>query len=327
MRFLDHVNYIVGLAGQAEGGEFANLVKTKLNMVYFRLLEVLEVPHEEREFTFASVADTSKYGMPLYVKEILNIEDPTNKKNIYSLSSRQFDVRFPGTTTTGTPYLCYPFGTHGVEKQPASTGVLGIKSSHVDDKNEEYKVVITGFDGNGDMVRESKSLNGTTEVNTTATFATVERIMTVQAGGNAFNGNITIEDSSDNELAVIPPWWNSPDFVWIEFYPTPSAAVTYTVRASMRKAPLVQDDDWPELPLVHHDALDSGVIMDLFPQLGLSDLAAIHAQLFSSKLDSISDQGGSEMLEMATSTFANVSNRSGFRDRPHRPLIQGVDFV
>jgi hypothetical protein len=189
-------------------------------------------------------------------------------------------------------------------------------------------VIVVGFDANGVQIREEVTLTGTTEANTTNSFTTLKRIVKLQTAGNVFNGNVEIQDTSNNTLARIPIWIDSPDYQWVEFDPIPDAAITYTVRGEATTVPLVDDDDWPEIPLEFMDMLVSGPIMVLFPQLGLDSLAQTHRDSFEVRLDELLDsQGDSNMLPMASLTFANVHAETGPRDRPLRPQIQGVDFA
>ena len=82
------------------------------------------------------------------------------------------------------------------------------------------------------MVREKNDMNGTTSVTTTQTFSSVERIVkTYDDGVSSYSGTVTVKDSSANTIAVIPTWVDSPSYLWIEFYPIPDSAITYTVRA------------------------------------------------------------------------------------------------
>ena len=195
------------LAGLPEGGEFLSLVNLSMNSVYRRLLGLVPGEQEIREFTLATRVDVSKYGMPLYVDKVVTIEDTANSKNIYTLTNKRFDETYPGTTETGTPDRARMYGVYGVQRQPAATGAIGIRSSAAGDSGSGYVVTVVGLNGSTVLVRDEVTLTGTTEVATTNSYASVERVVKTPASGTSFAGNITVEDSSDNEISVIPIWW------------------------------------------------------------------------------------------------------------------------
>lgn len=327
MRYGTIIDRLLELAGQNAGGEFESLVKFHVNLVYRRLLDLGKNPHETREFTLTTVADTSQYGLPHYVRRVLNIEDPTNRRSIFGVTGRQYDLRYPGTDATGTPDQAYPLGVFGVEKQPQTTGVITLKSSSSADSGSNYKVNVRGFSG-GILVDETVTMTGTTEVDTTTEFTTLERVVKVPASDDVtFAGDVTVLDSDDNTLTIIPTYWESPDHQWIEFYPIPNASITYTVRAEMRKPPLVADSDWPEIAQEYHDLLVWGVTQDLFPKVGLEAIADRHARTYQERMrEYLASIGENNLTIINTHIFADVLNRVAYRGggRPGRPLILGV---
>lgn len=320
---------LLELAGQSSGGEFENLLELYINMVYQRYLDLSKVAHESREFSLTTESGTSQYGMPHGVRRILNIDDPTNKRNIYSITAREFDTSYPGTTTTGTPSRAYPLQVIGVQKQPAAAAGITVESDSTADSGSAYSVNFVGRDANGALIDEDITMTGTTAATLTSSFTTIERVVkTTTVSSGIFSGTLIVKDASANVLARIPKWWASGDFVWVEFYPGPDAAVTYTVRGEMRKPPLVQDTDWPELPLEFHDLLVWGTVEDLFPKIGLESVAISHAQTHKTRREEflISTQTGLSN-SARVNTFRDVTNMPFGRQRPRRPLIEGFDFV
>ena len=318
---------VLRYCGQGTGGDFESLVKVGINSVYFRILDKADIPHEEREFSLTTVASTSKYGMPLYVRKVLNIEDPTTPRFVFHTTARAFDKANPGTTETGTPAVAYPFGTYGTEKFPNSDGALTVVSSSTADDGANYKVRITGFNTSGVLVTEQVEMDGTTAVTTSNSYDStlgVQRIVKEPATGVSFSGNLTIKDDDANIISTLPVWWDSPDYHWIEFHPIPGAAITYTIRAEMRKPPLVNDGDWPEFDQEYHDLLIWGVTQDLLPTLGKPTTADSHRQTFQERFDELI--GGVQDEPSAIWVFGNVQARPGGGQRPFRPQIQGVDF-
>jgi len=324
--FREILTDVLAYSGQARGGAFEVLVKDQVNFAYRRILDSGKVPHEHREFSLTSVASTSKYGLPLYVRKVLNIEDPTTPRFVFMNTARDFDKRNPGSTDSSTPASAYPFGVRGVQKYPAGDGVLALTSDSGDDAGSDFKVRITGFNTSGVLVTELASMNGTNSVNTTTSWDSelgIERVTKVPATGFTFTGNVTVKDAAANTISVIPVWWDSPDYQWIEFDPIPAAAITYNIRCEMRKPPLVNDSDWPEFNQDFHDLLIWGVTADLLPTLGKSGVADRHRATFEARMSEFTGDNNSQPASLYV--FGNVQNRVQVRNRPLAPYIQGVD--
>lgn len=407
MLYRDLIDACLFYAGQARGGSVEHQIKKELNAVYKRILDSGLVPHEHREFSLTTRADQSQYGLPIYVKKVLNIEDPTNNKFVWETTAREYDRSYPGTTTTGTPLKSYSLGIRGVERYPEQDGVVSVRSDSTSDANATHTVQVTGFDVEDKLVTESVEMTALTQKATTNSYSAtlgLERITKTPSTGMSFSGNLTVTDStteisavvdtsttatttttfvSDTSglsstddayngrlvtfsgdpndgltrvitdytgstksftvdtlgtalindqdftiggfvLAVIPSMWESPDYQWIEFYPGPGSEVTYTIRCEMRKPPLINDGDWPEFDQDFHEMLVFGTTMTLLPTFGKSDTAMMHREAYNDMWQEFTGQ--STETTRALFVFANVQNRAGYSGRPHRPLIEGVDY-
>lgn len=335
MTYGEVVTTILDYAGQGSGGDFEKLVKRLVNGVYYRVLESGKVPQALREFTLTTVAGTSKYGLPLYVRRVLNIEDPTTPRFVYEETARSFDKGYPGTTESGTPSFAYPLGTYGVQVQPSTSGELIIEPSGSADFGSNYRVRVVGYRHNpgysydGALVTEivemgaSEFIPALTSYSYKADYG-VERIVKEPLSGYTFSTVVTVNDLEDVDLAVIPVGWTSPEYLWIEFHPIPDAAITYTIRSEMRKPPLVNTGDWPEFAAEYHDLLVFGVTMDLLPSLGKPEIGDRHRATYVKMLEAL--QRSNQKRPAGIRRFREVQSLAGPAQRPERPLIQGVDF-
>ena len=327
MYYSQIVSDILSYSGQATGGKAEDVVKRAVNTVYFRVLAEVDTPYEEREFTISSVANQRSLGMPLFVRKILNIEDTTTPRMVNETSARMFDRTRAGSTDTGTPYTFFVSQSRGVQKQPSANGTLTVVSSEASDAGSDFRVRIEGFNASGLLVSEILAINGTTPVTTTNSYSSsmgVERIVKVPAEGKAFTGTITLKDAAANTMADIPVAYESPNFLWIEFDPIPGESLSYTVRSEFRVPPLYHDYDWPKFNEQFHDLLIWGVTQDLLAAWGKPDTAAAHRVTYGERLEEF--KGVSTTSPAAIHVFENVQGYSGFRQRPSRPLIRGVDF-
>ena len=124
-------------------------------------------------------------------------------------------------------------------------------------------------------------------------------------------------------IAVIPTWVKSPQYQWIEFYPIPDAAITYTVRAEMFKPDLVNDYDWPALEDKYHDLilLDAGT--ELLPIFGKGDIALDFERKFGRRLKEA--KRSQNRTHRKDRQFSDV--QIGDHALPYRPLIRNVDII
>ncbi len=321
------VEEILAFAGQGTGGQAETLIKRMINTVYFRVLEVVDTPYEDRVFTVASVQNQATLGMPLGVRKIKNIEDPTTPRMLQETSARSFDRREAGSTDTGTPYEFFVAETRGTQKYPSTNGTLTVVSSSTSDSGSNYNLRVEGFNNNGDLVTELIQMNGTSNVASSHSYSSalgVERIVKAPLSNQEFSGDITVKDNAGNQIAYIPIMYDSPNYVTIEFNPIPGTSITYNVRAEMRVPPLVNDYDWPKFDEQFHDLLIFGVTQDLLAAWGKSDTAGAHRLTFSQRLDEFS--GRATSAPAAIHVFTNVQSAPGYRQRPGRPLVKGVDF-
>ncbi len=321
MTFNDIVSQVLDLSSQKSGGDYETMVKNAVNRAYRRVLQRVDQDNQYREFSLTSAASTSKYGMPLYVKKVLNIEDATNNKRVELISSSEYDVSYPGTSTSGPPDTCYVLGRYGTQAQPSSAGTIQVVSSNAADDGANFKLRVTGF-VSSQLQTEQITLDGTTAATSSNSYDAngLERLVKEAASGSSFTGTLTISDGTTT-FATIPPSWTSPTYLWIEFHPIPSSAITYTVRAIMHKPDLINDGDWPELDEDFHNMLIWGASAEVLPVVGKSTMGDKMAQRFENGINEMSDY--QQMRPNRVRVFSDVTSSPSL---PRRPLIPGVDI-
>ena len=325
MYFSEMVGQVLDLSGADSGDDFESMVKASINRVYRHMLNTVDADQERREFAFTLAANTRQAGLPLLVKQVLNIDDATNLRRIYDISAREFDVLHPGTTTTGDPDKAYPIGEFGVQAQPSSAENVRIKSSSASDSGTNFKVRVTG-EVSGVLTTETIQLNGTSNVNSASTYdaSRLERVTKVSASGAAWSGYLTLSGAtSGTTFAEIPVWFGSPTYLWYEFWPQPTANRAYTIRAIMRKPDLVNDEDWPEITDEFHNVLVWGAASECMPSMGKMQHAGQMARLYAEGLKRYKSATGMRQ----PNRIRIMADHTTGRDQLTRPLIQGVDYV
>jgi hypothetical protein len=316
--FADLYGDLLNLGGQDSTGDALSISKRGINRAYRRILSLSGQVSSQREFALASVSGISQYGLGPYVKRILNIDDPSNTRQVGQITKADYDGLYPGTTTSGDPRNYYILGSFGVNAQPSSASALAFVS---DASSDTGKIRINGF-VSGVYTTEQITLNGTVAVASTKSYTTVERITKLQETTTVHTGTVTVTSNSGGVTVVkLPFHMDSPTHLWVEFYPKPDSVITYTVRAEMNKPSLVNDGDWPDIDEDFHDAilyLAAGEVLPVFGQEGLG------ARLTEKGEDQIDALLGTRVSRNLVRQFVDVTTSSSIT--PTRPLISGVDI-
>lgn len=270
--------------------------------------------------TATTGTNSSQYGMPLYVKYDVNFEDPETGLPLKLMTKSEYDRKYPGVSqNTGEPKRYYHVGKFGVQTQPASqAGTVGVVSSSASDSQSTYVTVIGFLDGL--LVRDKVTMTGTTKANTTQTYDTLERIVKTSNGGVSWVGNVTVTDSNSNTIALIPHWVQSPDYLWVEFYPITDTSRQYVLRAQAFKPDMVNDDDWPEFDVDFHYLLDWGAFAQIGGVFGKPDEMLKYSGMYNNGLKSY--QSLVDPQPQLVQTFEDV--QMGVGSLPKHPWISGV---
>ena len=89
--FKDLYTHLNLLASEEDGDDFQLMAKREINFTYKEILSEGDNDLERREFTLTTRSGTAKYGMPIYVSQVLNIEDDTNDRMLTLRGPHEFD--------------------------------------------------------------------------------------------------------------------------------------------------------------------------------------------------------------------------------------------
>jgi hypothetical protein len=208
-----------------------------------------DVPH-----TFASVASTARYVLPESVARIHHISETTNDIALEAMSLGRYRHADPDpASSSGTPTHYVPIGRVAVATQPSNASEIFVDSTSASDTNTAYiEGIITG----GYTRTASVSMTGQTAVTLSAAITSFIEITDFYLSAAAV-GTVTLHEdaSGGTELARITIGAKRPRYYGFYLWPTPSAAVTYTVDYRREIADLVNDTDEPPLPTDIHPAL------------------------------------------------------------------------
>ena len=161
-----------------------------------------------------------------------------------------------------------PIGRVPVSKQPADISTLYVKSTSASDTGTAY---IEGIVSTGALFADSLTMTGLTAAPSNIAFSEVTDFY-LSAG---CTGAVTLlEDSgSGTELAKISLGYLRPRYYGFYLWPTPAAAVTYSIDYRRRILDMVNLTDEPPLPQEAHVLLVDYAVYRELDMKGDSDRA------------------------------------------------------
>jgi len=206
-------------------------------------------------FTVASVASQARYVLPEAVARITGMRETTNDLALGAMDLARYRHVDPDpTATTGTPTHYVPIGRVAVAVQPADASQIFVKSDSASDTTQVVYIegVITG----GYLRTASVTITGTTAVTLSSAITSFIEITDFYLSAAAV-GTVTLHEDSGlgTELARVTIGATRPRYYGFYLWPTPSAAVTYSVDYRRELVDLVNNTDEPPLPTDIHPAL------------------------------------------------------------------------
>ena len=206
-----------------------------------------------------TVAGQSDYGLGSLVASVQRIVDPTNERVLVERTAEWYRQADP-VPTSGTPDVWVPLGYQPTKIQPPSDTVsLTAVSTAAGDTTQVVDVEI--LLANGNRTTANATLNGTTAVNvatglTSPVLVTKFSLRTTPAGAVTLNAVNSTPTSTPIQTISIGE--TEARAFTLALWPTPSAAITYTVDAQRVFTEFFNDTDVPPLPLDFHPMLVDG---------------------------------------------------------------------
>ena len=228
-----------------------------------------------RNATFGLTSEDSRgfYGLPQMFERMDAIVQQSNNARLVMRTKDWFRSVDPGENSNGNPYVWVPEGLHPVFRLPDATGIWAASTSAAD---TTQVVRLLGASSHGDEQAEaSATLTGTSRV----AIGSVTDYSDVRewSVSSTCAGVVSLYDaaSSGNELARIPVGKTSVQYDCIRLWPTPSAALDYTIDGQALIYELVNSDDVPMLPVSYHDMLPCYARFRQYKKSGDSERAAM----------------------------------------------------
>lgn len=211
----------------------------------------------DSEATFDSVASQTIYGLGLPLGRLRGVSCDSYETVLAKRDVSWLRREDPGLTASGEPASVYvPRGWFPVQQHPANASSVFAKSTAAGDTTQvvDWEFVLLSLD----RVSGNTTLTGTTAVQLGTATTVIEVVkLTLRTAGA---GTITVHEDSGTgtQLTSFLAGALSRQFLHIQLWPTPSAAVTYRIDYSRVLQDLVNDTDVPLLPYDFHYLLALG---------------------------------------------------------------------
>lgn len=239
--------------------ELTNLLKTNNNAVSTsRILDWLNQAQDDVATemdpdnlivttSITTVSGTRRYTTDLEFNKIMSVVDTTNNVPLDPISETDVEDIDSELSQTGSPNFYTVYGLDWVREQPSSASVVTVVSSSASDTTQ--KVRINGI-VSGSVDTELLTLNGTTNVNGTKSFSEIHSI----AKDGTTTGRITVTTNSGGVTnAILAPSRYAEQRQALFLWPIPDGAYTMRVRGVRRTRPMLNNEDFPDLPEAYHD--------------------------------------------------------------------------
>lgn len=247
--------------GSSPTADVETRLTRRINEWHRRLLAMPGLARHLRDtmsVTLTTTAGQAVYGLPASVGQIVALSEGDNDIKLQQRSLSWLRTEDPGLTAEGVPEVYVPLGFAPVQTQPADASTLYVKSSAAGDTTQV--ATLRYLDASGREQSATATLTGTTAV---ALGSGVVEVTQFRLNVVA-TGTVTLhEDSgSGTELARLPIGALAQKFRRVQMWPTPQAAITYTVDAVRENRDLSADADEPLLPADFHYLLRLGAVSD-----------------------------------------------------------------
>jgi hypothetical protein len=239
-----------------------------------------------RKMTFSTTASQEDYNLDEEVDRIVLLRQRTSPVKLLYVPDHIFYKMEPNPEGhgSGTPRYYRLWEETGFSTQNTSAEALQVASSSASDSSA-FRVIVEGRESTNNLiVRESFTLNGTSQVTGTTTFA-IAGLLSVSKSAQT-TGTITIRGATSlTTFSQIAPEERAPRFKRISLYPIPSSAITMYLEYLERIRLLVNDADVPQMDHKWMPVLREGALSKVWGYKQNETAAAATFQIYQRNLE------------------------------------------
>ncbi len=243
--FLETKDKVLGLVQREGDSDYRSLIGDWMNFLLLTMYNQYDYWAEcQDRHTFATVASTEEYFMPLHFNKPFRVYDFTNNTKLNVITDEVYTdaniTNVADAVTAKVPSTARFYGTSGVLNQVSTSGDTVQAKSSV---TETVTVRIEGYiDSSLTVIAyENISVTGTVAVAGTVTFF---KILHVSKSKDT-TGFITLEDSSANDLTLLGPTDRVAQYSILKLGLIPNQVNSMRVYFKKNFPKLINDNDYP----------------------------------------------------------------------------------
>ena len=256
------------------------LIDNFLNLTLLEINAFHPWTYLRRKQTFDTEIDRENYALDEEVDYLTILRQRTTPMVLIQVPDELFYKFIPNPEDlgSGTPRFYRLWQETGFSTNLAAADTVYVRSSSTAD-GSAFKVIIVGRNSSGDVVSESLTLNGTTNVTSATTFAASGLLQVSKSAKTT--GTITVyRTTGATVLSRLPPETTAPRFKTISLYPIPSAVVTMSYEYIERTRLLLNDADVPMMDSKWNWVLREGALAKAWEYKQNETASALHQGLF-----------------------------------------------
>ena len=233
-----------------------------------------------RKQEFTTVVDQENYNLDSEVDRIGLVRQRTTPQKIQYLPDELF-YRFlpnPEDVSSGTPRFYRLWEETGFSAPLAADDTVYVVSSSTSD-GSTFTVRIRGRNASGEVVTETLTMNGTTNVTSNTTWD-AGGLMAISKSASTTGTISCRRTTGDTLLSEMEPDNLAPRFKRMSLYPIPSAAITINLEYYERYIFLINDVDVPQMDLQWNWVLREGALAKTWEYKQNEQAAAQHQAIF-----------------------------------------------
>ena len=227
--------------------QISTLIDNFVNLTLSEIWNYHPWTFARQKITFSTVVSQEDYNLDEEVDRIVLIRQRTSPAKLLYVPDRLFyrlNPR-PEDDATGTPRFYREWQETGFSTALAAADTVYVNSSSTSD-GSSFRVILVGQNSSGEVVSESLTLNGTTNVTSTTTWA-ADGLKQISKSASTTGTISCYRTTGATLLSEIAPEDSAPRFKRISLYPIPSAVITMYMEYIERLRLLVNDADVPPI--------------------------------------------------------------------------------
>ncbi len=270
--------------------QISTLVDSYINLAGLEIHNYHDWTFLRRKQTFSTVASQEDYNLDSEIDRIAVLRQISTPTRMVYIPDHLFYQLLPDpeNQSAGVPRYYRLWEETGFSTNLAAADTVYVKSDSTSD-GSSFNVILVGRNSSGEIVSESLTLNGTTAVTSTTTWAAAG-LMRVSKSAQT-TGTVTVyRTTGATVLSELEPENLSPRYKRLSMYPVPSAVVTMYLEYYEGYRPLVNATDVPQIDTKWNWVLREGALARAWEYKQSEQLSLAHRAIFVQGLQQMKAQ-------------------------------------